>query len=261
MTTTALGTWRNPPLAYVVAELIISPYYSISAAISRLQDTLRSTYPRTVEGQELVIDGAPQPTTQPLWQLISEDQGRAVQLGTRALSLHATLYADSRDFLDRWAEVLKAVTEAKLQPFVERAGLRYVDLVVPTEGRQPTDYLASGLRGVVPPEATARGAIWASSFTFDRCQVSARIGAPSPEGILLPPNFNAVALRKPVVMVEAEKRLAAKEQIGFIDTDCQAQVQRNLVASDILKLYSMMQQRTSKTFRSLLSETAIKEWM
>lgn len=260
MTTTALGTWRNPPLAYVVAELIISPYYSMSGAIPRLQDALRSTYPRTVEGQELVIDGAASPSTQPLWQLMSEDQGRAVQFGTRALSLHATLYVDSRDFLARWAEVLEAVTEAKLQPYVERAGLRYVDLVVPTEGRHPNVYLASGLQGVAPPEAVARGAIWASTFTFDGCQVSARIGAPSPEGILLPPNFNAVQLRKPAVMVEAEKRLAAKEQIGFIDTDCQAQVQRVFVAGEILKLYSMMQQRTSKTFRSLLSETAIKEW-
>lgn len=260
MATTALGTWRNPPLAYVVAELIISPYYSMSAAVPRLQDALRNAYPRTVEGQELVIDGAAQPSTQPLWQLISEDQGRAVQLGTRALSIHATLYVDSQDFLARWEEVLEAVADAKLQPFVERAGLRYADLVVPTEGRHPNDYLAPGLQGVIPPEATARGAIWASSFTFDGCQVSARIGAPSPEGILLPPNFNPVQLRKPAVMVEAEKRLAVKAPIGFVDTDCQAQVQRPLIAGDILKLYSMMQQRTSKTFRSLLSETAIKEW-
>ena len=261
MTTAALGTWRNPPLAYVVAELIISPYYSMSATIPRLQDALRSAYPRTVEGQEIVIDGAGPPSPQLLWQLMSEDQGRAVQFGIRALSLHATLYVDSRDFLARWGEVLEAVTEAKLQPYVERAGLRYVDLVVPAAGRRPNDYLASGLHGVVPPEANAGGAIWASTFTFDGCQVSARLGAPSPEGVLLPPNFNPVQLRKPAVMVEAEKRIAANGQIGFVDTDCQAQVQRVFLADDVLNLYSMMQQRTSKTFRTLLSETAIKEWM
>jgi uncharacterized protein (TIGR04255 family) len=261
MTTAALGTWRNPPLAYVVAELVISPYYSMSVAIPRLQDALRGAYPRTVESQELVIDGATPPSPQPLWQLMSEDQGRAVQFGTRALSLHATRYLDSRDFLYRWAEVLEAVTEAKLQPYVERAGLRYVDLVVPADGRRPGDYLVPGLQGVVPPEATAGGAIWASTFTFDGCQVSARIGAPSPEGVLLPPNFSAVPLRKPAVMIQAEKSLADRELIGFVDTDCQAQVQRVFVAGDILKLYSMMQQRTSKTFRVLLSDTAIEEWM
>ena len=53
MTTTTLGTWRKPPLAYVVAELVISPYYSMAAKVPGLQDWLRSTFPKTVEGQEL----------------------------------------------------------------------------------------------------------------------------------------------------------------------------------------------------------------
>ena len=38
MNTTALGTWRNPPLAYVVAEARISPYYSLAEKVSGLQD-------------------------------------------------------------------------------------------------------------------------------------------------------------------------------------------------------------------------------
>ena len=261
MTTSALGTWRNPPLAYVVAELVISPYYSMPAAIPRLQDALRSAFPRTVEGQELVLDGNSPPSPQPIWQMISADQGRAVQIGPRALSLHVTRYVDSKDFLVRWADVLEAIAMASLSPFIERAGLRYVDLIVPSAERRPSDYLALGLQGVTPAEAVPRGSMWASTYEYDGCNVSARVGAPSPEGVLLPPNFNAVGLQKPTVMVEAEKRLATKGQIGFIDTDCQAPVQRVFDAGDILKLYSNMQKRTSKTFRALLSETASKEWM
>ena len=38
MNTTTLGTWRKPPLAYVVAELVISPYYSLAAKVPGLQD-------------------------------------------------------------------------------------------------------------------------------------------------------------------------------------------------------------------------------
>ena len=57
MTNTALGTWRRPPLAYVVAELVISPYYSMAAKVPGLQDRLRSAFPRTIEANELVIDG------------------------------------------------------------------------------------------------------------------------------------------------------------------------------------------------------------
>jgi uncharacterized protein (TIGR04255 family) len=261
MTTSALGTWRNPPLAYVVAELVISPYYSMPAAIPKLQDALRSVFPRTVEGQELVFDGGSPPAPQPIWQMISADQGRAVQVGTRALSLHVTRYTDSKDFLVRWADVLEAVAMASLSPYVERAGLRYVDLIVPTNGRTPGDYLAPGLQGVTPEEAIVRGTMWAATYDYDGFQVNARVGAPSPDGVLLPPNFNAVGLQKPAVMVEAEKRLSIKSQIGFIDTDCQAPVQQVFTAGDILKLYSNMQKRTSKTFRALMSEGAREEWM
>ncbi|MGH9959316.1 MAG: hypothetical protein ACREBC_19695, partial [Pyrinomonadaceae bacterium] len=74
MTIATLGTWRNPPLAYVVAELVISPYYSLRAAIPKLQDTLRAVYPRTVEGQEVVIEGNTPPEPLPIWRLMSTDQ-------------------------------------------------------------------------------------------------------------------------------------------------------------------------------------------
>src|SRR5450755_1952222 len=140
MTATALGTWRKPPLAYVVAELVISPYYSMGAKVAGLQDQLRSVYPKTVEAKEIVVDGG-KPSAQSLWQLVSADQKYGVQLGTRAISLHATSYLHSIDFLTRWAEVLDAIHAADLGAFVERAGLRYIDLIVPEGDRAPEDYL------------------------------------------------------------------------------------------------------------------------
>ena len=55
MTATALGTWRRPPLVYVVAELVISPYYSMAAKVPSLQDRLRSSFPRTIEAKEIIV--------------------------------------------------------------------------------------------------------------------------------------------------------------------------------------------------------------
>src|SRR5256885_7258113 len=108
MNATALGTWRQPPLAYVVAELVISPYYSMASKVPGLQDRLRNSFPKTIEAQELVVDGA-KPSAQPLWHLVSADQNHGVQLGTRSISLHATSYSNSRDLLTRWADVLDAI--------------------------------------------------------------------------------------------------------------------------------------------------------
>lgn len=260
MTTTVLGTWRRPPLAYVVAELVISPYYSMSAKVPGLQDQLRSTFPKTVEGQELLVDGA-KPSAQPIWQLLSADLKHGVQLGTRSISLHATSYVNSVDLMTKWAEVLDAIHEAGLGAFVERAGLRYVDLIVPSDGHSPADYLAEQLQGIAPDGATQTGSMWAAAFQFDGATVNLRAGAPAPVGMLLPPNFNAMPLQKPSVMIDAETRLKQEKAIGFIDTDCLRDVNQVFDASHLAGIYIDMQKLTSRTFKAALSAMATKEWM
>lgn len=260
MSNATLGTWRNPPLAYVVAELVISPYYSMSSAIPSLQDTLREAYPRTVEAQELVVDGA-KPSTQPLWRLLSTNQTHGVQLGTRSISLHATSYLDSNDFLSRWADVLDAIGAAKLGAFVERAGLRYVDLIIPTDDRNPSDYLEQRLQGITPEGAVSTGSMWAAGFQFDGSIVNVRTAAPTPKGLLLPPDFNALPLQKPSIMLAAEDRLKSDKLIGFIDTDCIKKIDHVFDATELADVYTEMQKLTSRTFKTVLSSTAKGEWV
>lgn len=260
MNTAALGTWRKPPLAYVVAEMVISPYYSMASAVPGLQDRLRSAYPRTVEAQELVVDGS-KPSAQPLWRLVSADQKHGVQLGTRAIALHATSYLHSGDFMSRWAEILDAIGAAKLGAFVERAGLRYVDIIVPSEGTSPADYLEQHLQGVTPEGAVSTGSMWAAGFQFDGSVVNLRAAAPAPKGLLLPPDFNALPLHKPKVMVDAEERLKEEKPIGFIDTDCVKDIQRVFDSSELVGIYTDMQKLTSRTFKAALSTVAQGEWI
>lgn len=260
MTTTTLGTWRKPPLAYVVAELVISPYYSMAAKVPGLQDRLRSTFPKTVEGQELVVDGA-KPSAQPIWQLLSADQKHGVQLGTRSISLHATSYINSADLIARWADVLDAIHEAALGAFVERAGLRYIDLIVPNGDGSPADYLTRELQGITPDGARPTGSLSAAAFLFDGSTVNLRVGAPAPTGMLLPPNFNAMPLHKPQVMVDGEKRIKEEKAIGFIDTDCLRDINQVFDAAQLVGIYTDMQKLTSRTFKGALSAMANKEWM
>ena len=260
MNTAALGTWRNPPLAYVVAELVVSPYYSMGNAIPGLQDKLRNTYPRTVEAQELLIENN-KPSTQPLWRLLSGDQKHGVQLGTRAVSLHATSYLHSGDFLTRWSEILDAIATAKLGAFVERVGLRYVDIIVPAEERAPADYLEERLQGVTPEGAAVTGSMWAAGFLYDGCVVNLRTAAPAPKGLLLPPDFNALPLNKPRVMLEAEARVKDDKPIGFIDTDCVKEIQRVFSAAELVDVYTGMQKLTSRAFKAVLSPVGKEKWI
>jgi len=261
MTTTALGTWRQPPLVYVVAELVISPYYSLAGKVPGLQDRLRSSFPRTLEAKEIAIVEGAKPSAQTLWQFMSGDQRHAVQFGIRAISLHATGYLHSSDFLGRWAEVLNTIQQAELGAYVERAGLRYVDLIVPSDGNAPGDYLVNSLQGIVPEGAQCTGSMWAAAFQFDSSIVNLRAGAPSPQGMLLPPDFNALPLAKPAVMMQAEARLKANQSIGFVDTDCIREVGQVFEADALLAHYKSMQKLTSATFKAAMSPLAQKEWM
>ena len=78
--------------------------------------------------------------------------------------------------------------------------------------------------------------------------------------MLLPPNFNALPLHKPQVMIDAEKRLKEEKPIGFIDTDCLRDLNRVFDAAELVGIYAEMQKLTSTTFKAALSAAARKEW-
>ena len=261
MTTSTLGTWRNPPLAYVVAELAISPHYGIGDVIPSIQQSLRKEYPRTVEVNEIVIDGGGSPAIQKIWRLLSEDQTCAVQLGPRAISIHASSYTEFKEFLFRWNNILKAIDDACLGAFAERAGLRYVDLIVPSEGHDTRDYLIEGLQGIQPPDGgSIQNSIWASGFLDNNYLVQARTASPSPAGMLFPPNFAAIPLQKQPIVVEAEKRIAQNQAIGFIDTECSYVVQKLFDTDELNAIFTTLHGKVSSTFKLLISKFAKDEW-
>lgn len=268
----ALGSWKNPPLAYVVAELAISAHYGLAARIPALQESLRDRYPRTSELSEILITNVfvPQPpnTALPLpqspqqrWHLLDTDNTRAVDVSHRAIGLHATVYEDSTDFLERWERVLTAIEQSGADVFVERIGLRYVDMIVPSDGYTTADYLVASLRGPSPlANAQVHSSIWAFGFAIDGTMIQVRTATPAPVGLLLPPNLSAVALQMPKVLLAAQANVAAQKPIGWIDTDAGRDVRRPLRASELLPIYADVHRQMSLAFQSLLSDHARREW-
>lgn len=261
-----MGKWRNAPLAYVVAEAVISPLYSLQQYIGPIQEMLRPEYPRMVDGAEFSVELAPgtQSPVQPqqVWYLLTENSGRGVRLGPRAIALHATQYDDFATFARSLSDLFTTIERSKLAPFVERIGLRYVDFILPSDGHQPGDYLVASLRGVTPDGAApAQHSIWVSSFQFGSCTLSARIAAPSPPGMIMPPNFIALPLQKPSVLAEAEERSKASAPIGFFDTDCSQQIAQMFDGSALSAKFDEMHRHVSASFRAFISQLALKEWI
>lgn len=265
MSDTILGTWRNPPLAYVVAEVGISPHYSIAQFIPAIQQSLRDLFPRTDEGMEVALAmGASNQTTVPerVWRLTTPDKGRGVHIGARVIALHVTSYQEFAEFAKWLTRVLQAVQDSGLNPFVERTGLRYIDYIIPSDGHQVTDYLVTGLRGATPPGAgPLQTAIWAATYPFDTFTVNARMVAPSLPGTILPPNFGPLPLAKPGPMLAAEERSKKSQPFGIIDTDCGQTLNEAFDAQALSAKFMDMHKCVSKTFKALISDLAEKEWV
>lgn len=264
MVESKMGKWTNPPLAYVVAEAAISPHYSIAQSIPAIQQSLRATYPRTIDGMEIAIElaGSQQsPVPQGMWQLLTADNSRGIHIGTRAISLHATHYVDFATFKE-WLNVLLGAIEASgLSPFVERLGLRYIDYILPSKGHEPRDYVVQELRGVTPAGTAPATNMWVGTFPYSTCTVNARVAAPPPAGTLLPPNFNALPLAKPKTMLDVEDRVKRNAPFGFIDTDCTQPLGQVFSASVIASKLEAMHDHISTTFKAFMSPLAEKEWV
>lgn len=260
-----MGKWPNPPLAYVVAEAVISPHYSITQFIPVIQQALRQVYPRTIDGADVTIDftgASPTQNSQPVWDLLAADGGRGVHISSRVISLHATQYIDFPQFNAHLTEVLKAIEGSGLSPFVERLGLRYIDYILPSEGHETREYLVPTLHGVSPPgiSESPHSNMWVSTFPFETCTVNARIAAPLPKGQFMPHNFVALPLAKPKTMLEAEERAKKESPIGIIDTDCTQLIGLPFNASGLESKFLKMHEHVSKTFKSFMSSLALGEW-
>lgn len=256
-----MGTWKNPPLAYVVAEIAISPYYEIKAALPKLQSALRADYPRTIEGIELQLSPNQAPETRPIWRLISAEQTRGVQLGMQSISLHATAYSTSDDFLERLGRLLAVVSGADLGVFVERAGLRYIDFILPAQSRAPQDYIVEGARGIsVPDGGKVASCITACNFRKDDCVVQVRVAAPAPAGMIFPPEFQPMPLKKSSALASAERESSRSNPIGFIDTDCICELSELFERDRLAKVFKKLHTHASETFKSLVSPMAKEEW-
>lgn len=267
MSTQAAGPWKNAPLGYAVAEVAISPHYTLQQHIPAVQQALRPLFPRTAEGFGLRIglsdpNAMPQPQQEQFWQLTAADNSRGVQIGTRAFALHATEYQTYEAFAVDLEAMLKAVSGAQIGAFVERIGIRYVDYILPSEGHRPEEYVVEALRGLALPQAgQTQSATWAGTYAVDNSFINLRVLAPAPPGMLLPPNFAALPLSKPATMSRAEHDYVNRKPFGLIDTDCFRPISATLDVETLMAAFRQLHELVSSSFRAVMSDLAREEWL
>lgn len=260
-----MGTWRNPPLAYVVAELQFAAYFQLGNHVGEFQAAIRDRFPRTQEGSVMRLEvqaNAPVAQQEKVWRFFSENQRIGVDLSARHIGLHATEYVDFPEFSETLQLVLQALDRAIPGLFVNRLGLRYIDYILPKAGESTWDYVVESLRGFTPPRAKkATEAYWIASYEFERGLASLRVIPVLPKGMVFPPNFGPIEVTPSATQLEAMKRGTSGEEVGCIDTDRLMPFERKLNSDELLDLFANMHTDVFDTFKAAISKKAEEAWV
>jgi len=265
MTASRMGSWRNPPLAYVVAEVRFSPFLTLERHVPEFQAEIRQQFPRTREANILRFDlvGSPPGAVQEkVWRFFKENQRIGIDLAARAMALHATEYQHFETFRETLALMLSAAERTIPDLLVEQLGLRYIDYLLPATGETGFDYVVESLRGFQPLGASpADEAYWIAHFPFERGGVNIRVMPRLPSGAHLPPNFGPIELAAGDILTEAQRRAQKQELVGCIDTDRIMPISKKIAAEELTDVFSSMHADVSAVFKAAISDKAKRAWM
>lgn len=149
------GRLANAPVVYVLCQIRFSPVEKMGDYIPAIQEALRAQYP-VFEREQIggvSIGSNNQPTfiqNENRWRFETRDQRTGYVLYTSQLITHTTAYIDSEDFRDRIVSGFRVVHEFAKLGFIQRIGLRYIDLITSADNDRIDDYVNPSLVGFRP---------------------------------------------------------------------------------------------------------------
>jgi len=149
------GPLRNPPVVYVVCQIRFAPVPRPESVSDRVHEAMHD------EGfarQDVQMRGLKITPNAPPEFLENERRTRfdnregtiGYILAPDQLIAHRTHYTSFDDFLANIMFGFRALLMATKPPFIQRIGLRYVDLITPTAEETVADYVVDRLLGFEP---------------------------------------------------------------------------------------------------------------
>lgn len=264
-----LGQWPNAPLAFVVAELQFERIVDLERKLADVHGLLSETYPLyEVTGLDTLtaLPDATQMvrTSEPAHDYRNLDNTTGVRITANNVQLHTVVYTDYSDFCAKWARVLEVVTQVLRPRIMARAGLRYVDLIVPDEAdRSPTDYLAPALaNSAMEVEAVGQLEQQAVVLAYKDERVVSRVSLLNMirVGMTLPPSFIPMPLTFSAIQSKALARQREGGPVGFLDFDVAHHGPQLLDSPRLRALYDDLHRRHSALFTGAISDLAKSQW-
>ena len=151
---------ERSPLVLVLAQVRFPAVLKMHKHIESIQDALRSErFPRFNEEEiQQVTFGGPTPKVEQgkRWAFSSRDRTEAVIVAPTFVVYETSKYDVFETFAERFSPVLDLIREQTTTEFAEQVGLRYVDLIRPTDDMQASDFLRERVRGLSEDDLGAK---------------------------------------------------------------------------------------------------------
>lgn len=266
-TAPVLGQWPNAPLVFVLAQVRFHPLASASPESIReiLTKRVGKEFSTIVQASaidiqikldaETTIQRSPQ--TAIGYDMLNGAMDASIRVVNGAITFSTTTYKDSVGFMARWTEIVGALEEAEVT-LVTRLGLRYVDFILPRDGKRPEDYVHApwnllGMPALPGAEETPSMNVSMMDVPYPkgrmRLQFMRGFGVPNlPADLhgLLPP-ANRMKTTAPVLC-------------GIIDTDRWIDGNHPADIATLQTSFVGMHKDLSGAFRAMTTDAAHKEW-
>ena len=248
------------PLIFVLAQVKITPVMAVEEKIPGLQDALRKRgFPRLVIREtEIAIESADgqakQTDTRRQWEFVDKESRNSVVVDAEGITFQTTKYdmletlmAATRDALDLFAEHIEP-------DLTERIGLRYIDLVVPTDGKEIRTYFNDRLSGFSIDDDAGREAFFTESVckTGPNSRFIHRYVEAS-RGFGFPPDLLPVALKFP-----RDPRM--QSTFGLLDMDHFMTLDEDFSVDNAIRHFFTLHEHQTKAFEASVTADALEEW-
>lgn len=267
--TQGAGQWAQAPVVFVLAQVRFPAQpegftEKLQMAISNLYegDFLPAQPAPVMEIKiEMELGGMPKQTvtqTGTGFNIVKSDGRMVVRIEPSSLTMAVNEYRDSKHLMKLWFPMVASLKEAGLQGSVFRLGLRYVDFVVPTEGKLPEDYVNPPWNQSATPTfegALAKPGMFVSlhdiEFALGRMRLQfmrgfGKPGLPADLQGLLEPRAMDCSVEQPTAVIDTDRWMEG----GAWDP----------VEKEIGEDFKTMHQDLSKTFKTMVSSMARNEW-
>lgn len=154
------SSWDNAPVFYVLAHIQFNAIPAMARYADEIADRLRKIgYPDPQEEKQVVLsfgvapDGSPNPQQVEQkevarWRISNAEKTSGFLMLQDALIFHTTDYLDRDSFFAELRKGLEVVHEVIELSFVDRIGLRYLNVVKPETEETLAQYLEPTARGL-----------------------------------------------------------------------------------------------------------------